>query len=76
MFTRTLCADRPQWVHVVLVDKLLLQHHLDGDDDLGHDDQQIPCGKNEGPRVRTGLGETAPSGTEQLPIAPDSAGHP
>lgn len=39
--TRTLNAHGPEWVDVVFVDKLLLQHHLDGDDDLGHDDQQV-----------------------------------
>lgn len=27
----------------MLVDKLFLQHHLDRNDDLSHDDQEITC---------------------------------
>lgn len=38
MPTRTLDAHCLEWVDIVFVDKLLLQHHLDGNDDLGHDD--------------------------------------
>lgn len=43
--SHTLSANCPQRVHIMSVDELLLEHHLDGDDDLGHDDQQVPCGK-------------------------------
>lgn len=32
---------------VVLVDKLFLQDHLHGSDDLSHDDQKVSCGTGE-----------------------------
>lgn len=51
MSQQTFGADGPQRVHIMLVDKLLLQHHLDGDDDLCHDDEQVACGEG---RERTG----------------------
>lgn len=51
--SHTFSANCPQRVHVMSVDELLLEHHLDGDDDLGHDDQQVPCG--EGSQGDAGL---------------------
>lgn len=32
---------------VMLVDKLFLQDHLHGSDDLSHDDQKVSCGTEE-----------------------------
>lgn len=43
--SHTLSANCPQWVNIMPVDELLLEHHLDGDNDLGHDDQQVPWGE-------------------------------
>lgn len=34
-------------MNVVLVDKLLLQNHLDSSNDLGHDDQKVTLGLEE-----------------------------
>ena len=41
LLMHTFCADSFKGVHIVLVDKFLLQHHLHSHDDLSHDDQQV-----------------------------------
>lgn len=41
----TFSADSPERMDVMFVDKLLLQDHLHGNDDLSHDDQKVSCRK-------------------------------
>lgn len=43
----TFSTDGPEGMDVVLVDKLFLQDHLHGNDDLSQDDQQVSCRRNQ-----------------------------
>lgn len=44
---RTFCTNSPERVDIMFVDKLFLQHHLHGNNDLSQDDQKVSCRTEE-----------------------------